>query len=384
MNWYKSNAPTSLWRSTASDSTGNKLVAVVEGGYIYTSNDAGVIWNGPYAFSAEWTHVASNSNGSRLYATRDDTNSRIWSSINGGSIWNVLANCPQSRWRRVSTDSNGQYLVASNIEVTFTGYIYTSSNYGTSWTQRTAAGNRNWSGLAVNSSGSIMYACVFGGAIWRSTNSGASWSVINNANINWIDIATDSTGTKVVAVVKGGGIYTSINSGVTWSNSNDAPIANWECVASDSTGTNLIAGSNGSIYISNNSGVNWIQQTSSPTNVIWISVTTNSDGTEYSAAVLDGGIYTTMSTQPAAPTNYYTIQTGQSTDLSDVFAPLTSTSAATTNFLVENYNNTGVTKDLNQIFEGYVSGSQAQTTNFIIENYNGTGIKDLNQIFKPL
>jgi len=138
-----------------------------------------------------------------------------------------------------------------------------------------------------------------------------------------------------------------------------------------------------SIYISNNSGGNWIQQTSSPTNLHWISVTTNSDGNKYSAAVVGGDIYITIPTQ-TAPTNYYTIQTGQSSDLSDVFAPLTSTSAAATNFLVENYNNTGVTKDLNQIFEGYVSGSQAQTTNFIIENYNGTGIKDLNQIFKPL
>jgi len=94
--------------------------------------------------------------------------------------------------------------------------------------------------------------------------------------------------------------------------------------------------------------------------------------------------FTNVSLIGGIPTNYYTIQTGQTKDLSEVFAPLTSTSAATTNFLVENYNNTGVTKDLNQIFEGYVSGSQAQTTNFIIENYNGTGIKDLNQIFKPL
>jgi hypothetical protein len=74
MNWYKSNAPTRLWNSTASDSTGNKLVALVDDGYIYTSNDAGVIWNGPYASSAEWTHVASNSDGSRLYASRNIEN----------------------------------------------------------------------------------------------------------------------------------------------------------------------------------------------------------------------------------------------------------------------------------------------------------------------
>jgi hypothetical protein len=67
------------------------------------------------------------------------------------------------------------------------------------------------------------------------------------------------------------------------------------------------------------------------------------------------------------------------------FAPLTGTAGAATGFLVENYNNTGVTKDLNQIFEPLpVGGAQAEATNFLVENYNGAGQKDLNQIFKPL
>jgi hypothetical protein len=88
----------------------------------------------------------------------------------------------------------------------------------------------------------------------------------------------------------------------------------------------------------------------------------------------------------AAPTNYYTIQSGQTKDLTNVFANLTTTNkAAATGFTVANYNeSSGLTKDLNQIFEPYTSGTQAPATLFIIENYNGTGQKDLNQIFKPL
>jgi hypothetical protein len=85
------------------------------------------------------------------------------------------------------------------------------------------------------------------------------------------------------------------------------------------------------------------------------------------------------------PTNYYTIQSGQTKDLSQVFTPLTTTSGAATGFLIKNYSNTGLTKDLNQIFEPYTTGTQASATNFIVENYNGSGVKkDLNQIFKPL
>jgi len=68
-----------------------------------------------------------------------------------------------------------------------------------------------------------------------------------------------------------------------------------------------------------------------------------------------------------------------------VFAPLTTTPGPATRILIENYMNTGVTKDLNQIFEPYTSGTQAPETLFMIENYNNTGLtKDLNQIFKPI
>jgi hypothetical protein len=71
-------------------------------------------------------------------------------------------------------------------------------------------------------------------------------------------------------------------------------------------------------------------------------------------------------------------------DLADVFLPLTTTVGPSTGFIVDNYNSTGLAKDLNQIFEPYTSGTQASTTNFMIENYNGSGLKDLNLIFKPL
>jgi len=68
-----------------------------------------------------------------------------------------------------------------------------------------------------------------------------------------------------------------------------------------------------------------------------------------------------------------------------VFAPLTTTPGPATGLLIENYMNEGVSKDLNQIFEPYTSGTQAPETLFMIEHYNNTGLtQDLNQIFKPI
>jgi len=81
----------------------------------------------------------------------------------------------------------------------------------------------------------------------------------------------------------------------------------------------------------------------------------------------------------------YTIQTSQLKDLENVFAPLTTTPGPATKILIENYMDNGETKDLNQIFEPYTSGTQAPPTLFMIENYNNTGLTlDLNQIFKPI
>jgi len=78
------------------------------------------------------------------------------------------------------------------------------------------------------------------------------------------------------------------------------------------------------------------------------------------------------------PTNYTTIQSGQRKDLSNIFYPLVGTPGSSTGYVVTNYNNTGVSKDLNQIFEPYTTGRQAEATGIKV---NGI---DLNQKFKPL
>jgi hypothetical protein len=52
----------------ASSSDGTQLVAVIAGGGIYTSVDAGAIWMQTGAPSANWQSVASSSDGTHLVA----------------------------------------------------------------------------------------------------------------------------------------------------------------------------------------------------------------------------------------------------------------------------------------------------------------------------
>lgn len=124
---------------------------------------------------------------------------------------------------------------------------------GLAWTQRDTS--RNWTCVAVSSSGAVQVAGIQGGNLYLSTNTGASWSAIG-PNHTWSGVATSSDGTKMVAVSSDDRIYTSTNTGSSWTAR--ASIKVWSCVCSSSDGTVLLAGTTGdTLYLSTDSGVNW-------------------------------------------------------------------------------------------------------------------------------
>jgi hypothetical protein len=107
-----------FWYSVASSADGSRLVAVVNGGQIYTSADSGVTWT-PSESNRFWYSVASSADGSRLVAV-----------VNGGQI-------------------------------------YTSADYGVTWTP--SESNRPWWSVASSTDGSRLVAVVNGGQIYTPT-----------------------------------------------------------------------------------------------------------------------------------------------------------------------------------------------------------------------
>jgi hypothetical protein len=99
-------------------------------------------------------------------------------------------------------------------------------------------GKRNWYGVASNSDGRVISAIDYGGFIYTSTNYGVSWSA-NNLSRNWSCIACSSDGSKIVAGIYGGQIYTSSDSGATWTARDSNRL--WVSVASSSNGVKLVA-----------------------------------------------------------------------------------------------------------------------------------------------
>jgi hypothetical protein len=195
----------------------------------------------------------------------------------------------------IASSSTGQIVYVSINNNNPIGIIK-SVNGGLTWnTVNFNSGNNSSTSVACSSDGSVVYAVRLGDSLYKSTDSGTSWSAIiaqgsplpggaanpespdggqfpgyklNNIN----QIACDSTGTKLIMTTNAAAsIYQSIDGGSIWtflyaqpdynSTNHSAPLL----VASNSNGSVLYAALNNTdpttnskiIIVSTNSGVTW-------------------------------------------------------------------------------------------------------------------------------
>ena len=222
----------------------------------------------------------------------------IYTSSNFGGTWTPsTSGLPASGlWYSITSSSDGTKLAA----VVLGGGIYTSSNSGGTWTQSTSglpSDNPDWISITSSSDGTKLAAVIAGGGIYTSSYSGGrTWTLATSGlpgSASWRSITSSSDGTKLAAVVDDGGIYTSSNSGGTWTlaTSGLPGRAGWRSITSSADGTKLAAGvEGGGIYTSSNSGATWTRAATSG-NAFWRSITLSADGTKLAAVVEGGGIY---------------------------------------------------------------------------------------------
>jgi len=274
------------WQASASSSDGTKLVAGVDGGYIYTSTDSGASWTARTAAgSRSWYAMSSSSDGTKLAAAV--YGGYIYTSTDSGATWTERTAAGSRNWQGVSSSSDGTKLAATVDG----GRIYTSIDSGVNWTEKTAT-NRNYRVITSSSDGTKLAAVVWSDYIYTSTDSGATWTARTAAGYRaWNGITSSSDGTKLAASVYGGYIYTSIDSGASWTEQTAAGSRNWWGITSSSDGTKLAVGGTGTyIYTSTDSGVNWTAQTTAGSRT-WIAITSSSDGTKITASAFNGYIY---------------------------------------------------------------------------------------------
>lgn len=268
-DWTQQNSGVHNWAAIASSSDGAKLVAADNSsGLIYVSANSGTTWEATTAPAMEWNSVVSSSNGVHLAAiTFRNLNppyraGSIWVSNDSGVTW-TQSDAPDQNWQSIAGSSDGRYLVAGS----FNGNIYTSSNYGTTWVASLGAGWRYWYSVSSSANGKLLSAadvarscitydamdeeCLIykEGAIYTSTDFGVTWSEqagarIANVSAQWMGLASSADGNTIVAGTYRGYIYISKDAGLTWEAQASAGTGNWgqHNLAITPDGTTFFAG----------------------------------------------------------------------------------------------------------------------------------------------
>jgi hypothetical protein len=263
------------WQAAASSADGQRVAAVVYGGRIYTSTDAGETWTARDS-DRLWYTIASSADGLRLVA--GVPGGQLHTSADGGLTWTARENARS--WYHMASSADGQTLLAAAGGEP----LYTSTDAGVTWTARES--NRLWFSVAVSADGQRMVASEYGGQVYTSGDQGQTW-VPRETNRAWASLATSGDGLHLVALVFGGQIHTSGDGGVTWSAR--ASVGNWISVAGSADGQTLVAAQSGvQLHASTDGGVTWVPRA---TDHNWSHVCASADGRQMLAVEHGGQIH---------------------------------------------------------------------------------------------
>jgi hypothetical protein len=204
----------------------------------------------------------------------------VYVSRDYGQSWNFALNLDYTSLY-VGVSSTGQYMVAAGItsinqstQVRNGGYLYTSSDYGATWTQQTNAGQRLWSKVMISTNGTKIFALteyqaqMIGGSIqttavgssFVSTNSGSTFTESkvfpsNTGNQSWMDFDMSADGSKIFLAGEGEKLWTNIASGASASwISQSSTVAGITAVRANAAGTKVWIAGSSNLYVNSTSG----------------------------------------------------------------------------------------------------------------------------------
>jgi len=238
--------------NTQNSETGNVYIGTLSRGVWYWSPQ--MIET---TIQQNWTSVAISADGQRAMAiTNVGTLFQGTRGSSGGWSWeeNTYFTMHFGVWDGLCMSATGDLVAACQSE----GNIYTSRNYGGSWTSN-PTGEQQWRSIASSAGGQQLIACVHGGNLWQSSDYGATWTELVGNNVNnlptdidvqrWTSVASDASGNKLLASTDNGQIYGSSDSGITWCNLFNGEGPSFNNVSMSRDGSLTIAVSTPNVYI---------------------------------------------------------------------------------------------------------------------------------------
>jgi photosystem II stability/assembly factor-like uncharacterized protein len=218
------------WQSVAMSADGTKQTAVAFGGQIWVSITAGDTWNAK-ASNRQWRSVAISADG--LIITAVAENDYIYKAVSTDNytVWsqqNIIAD-----WQSVAMSADGMFITATLI---LSDNIHISNNYGVTWAiviaQHPDSIDVTFNNIALSSTGQYQTLTERYSYIYSSNDYGMSWS-IGTLSKNWQSIAMSDNGSIRIAVADY--IYVSIDYGVTWTQTSNK--RSWKSVDMSSDGS---------------------------------------------------------------------------------------------------------------------------------------------------
>jgi hypothetical protein len=317
---WKNTSPTQIGGTAGSfnfvsvSSSGQYQFVAAIPGYMYTSQDFGNTWKNTAAtygfYQDSWQSGSMSSTGQ--YQTAVKSNGELWISntdlaglygptgargITGsdglsllpafptssliGKTWttntlgNGIPNDLTQQWIGTAISSTGQYQMASLLNTTDSrlSRLYSSSDYGTSWTSRYFPYTSDYSfgPVAMSATGKYRITSVsdstgvyagptgYTGGVYYSTDYGSNWTLSDLIN-TVTALAVSKSGQYQLAGILFGYSYLSSNYGVNWTKINNISSNNGiSSVAVSASGQYMfVFGNSGAYFRSNDYGGSWI------------------------------------------------------------------------------------------------------------------------------
>ncbi len=182
------------------------------------------------------------------YQTLYTADLMLYTSSDYGTTWT-----PRITMAGSTGDSIGRDIAMSSDgmkqTVRASTYVYNSSDRGVTWTQNSNLGSGSWRSVAMSADGTIQYmSATSSGYIYKSTNSGATWTAFSSSpgTAFWHQCSCSSDGTIVAAVCNTNQMFLSTNAGTSWSTITITGSTSLVSCVMTLDGTKIIMGSGGS------------------------------------------------------------------------------------------------------------------------------------------